>query len=213
MGCVRATGCSERRFGTGFGPMAAEKPTSSRRSTCRNQGLAHGCLLLPSPPLHKPVCGGVFSQRCSSFGSAWRLARCFRRPAGNFPRWREVPFGSQFVRRGPVGETPTGATGTVALPISTASLRIGCVRIGLLLGQCRNCGSRRGSIRSPKRDGMSPPDWPERRTNSARFWTAPVFWRYRTRDDLRKRRRTGAVQDAAAPFLAPCSIRPFVGRF
>jgi len=39
-------------------------------------------------------------------------------PAENFPM-QNAPFGLQFSRREPVGETPTGATGTVALPIST----------------------------------------------------------------------------------------------
>ena len=55
-------------------------------------------------------------ERFSWFGSAWRLARCFRRSAENSPCRTEAPFGSSLVRRGPVGETPTGATETVRAP-------------------------------------------------------------------------------------------------
>ena len=37
------------------------------------------------------------------------------------------------VRREPVGETPTGATEAVAVPISTASFRLGCARREVLI--------------------------------------------------------------------------------
>ncbi len=45
-------------------------------------------------------------------------------PPKSSPRGRDAPFGAWWVRRRPVGETPTGATGTVALPISTAWFRL-----------------------------------------------------------------------------------------
>ena len=40
------------------------------------------------------------------------------------PLKMNAPFGDGWLRRGRVGGTPTGATGTVALPISTASFRL-----------------------------------------------------------------------------------------
>ena len=45
-------------------------------------------------------------------------------PPKTFSRRSDSPLGWPLIHRAPVGETPTGATGTVTLPISTTSFRL-----------------------------------------------------------------------------------------
>ena len=57
-------------------------------------------------------------------GSAGVSPVVFDAPPKTFAGRTNAPFGAVCQALRPVGETPTGATGTVALPISTASLAL-----------------------------------------------------------------------------------------
>ena len=78
-------------------------------------------------------------------------------------RRTEPPFGARSMRRGSVGETPTGATGTDrALPF-----QLHCSGSGRSSLYCAPLGLM--AVLSPRSVN---------RSSSARFWTAPVFWHF-----------------------------------
>src|SRR6185369_3977980 len=69
--------------------------------------------------------GQNFSSDPGKSGSAGVPPAVFGVPPKTVPRIRRAPFDLIVLRLGPVGGTPTGATGTVALPVSSDSLQPG----------------------------------------------------------------------------------------